>query len=239
MNSPVETAESVDTSITEALAMMFLELFVPRGTYDTEELQRFAEKLTLKQLLTHAAAISDVVTVHEAARANPGVMDFLDSINHVVVHEISAWVVGGRLLDRTAPPRFIARAYVPGPWRKAMSPFLIASITRALAQADADPDRFHHEPQVEVHVVGVPEGGYGLFGRVAGESSLLEMISQAKTDTGRPNNPDALVDPVCGMASADMVATLEHEGTVYGFCSTGCRRHFADKLAKESSREEP
>lgn len=43
------------------------------------------------------------------------------------------------------------------------------------------------------------------------------------------------IDPVCGMAASDMVTTLEHEGTTYGFCSPGCRRHFADKLAGDAS----
>jgi YHS domain-containing protein len=38
------------------------------------------------------------------------------------------------------------------------------------------------------------------------------------------------------MAASDMVTTLEHAGTTYGFCSPGCRRHFADKLAMDTSR---
>jgi YHS domain-containing protein len=45
-----------------------------------------------------------------------------------------------------------------------------------------------------------------------------------------------LIDPVCGMAASDMVTNLEHEGTTYGFCSPGCRRHFADQLAGDASR---
>lgn len=89
---------------------------------------------------------------------------------------------------------------------------------------------------VEVHVIGVPEGGYGVFGRVVGESALLEMISEAKTGTPAADDPGVRIDPVCGMAASDMVTTLEHEGTTYGFCSPGCRRHFADKLAREASR---
>lgn len=223
-------------SITEDSTMMFLELFVPRGAYDPEGLHRLAEGLTMKRLLTHADAISDVAEASEAASANPGVVDFLDSINHVVVHEIGTWIVDGRALDPRESPRFVVRVHVPGPWRKAMSAFLIASITRALSQTDTDPERFYREPHVEVQVVGVPEGGYGVFGRVIGESALLEMINQAKTDTPTSEDPAAPIDPVCGMAASDAVATLEHEGTVYGFCSAGCRRHFADKLAQEASR---
>lgn len=214
--------------------MMFLELFVPRGAFGADELHRLATRLTMKQLVTHVDAIREVVDAHEAASANPGVMDFLDSLNHVVVHEIGAWIVDGRQLDPAEPPRYVVRVSVPGPWRKAMSPFLIAAITRALAQAD-DPERFYREPHVEVHVIGVPEGGYGGYGRVIGESALLDMISQARTDTPAPGGPGALVDPVCGMVATDLVETLEHQGTTYGFCSAGCRRHFAGKLAQEAS----
>ncbi|GLY87239.1 YHS domain protein [Actinoallomurus iriomotensis] len=216
--------------------MMFLELYVPRGTYSADQLRRLAESLTMKQLLTHVDAIRDVIDASEGSSANPGVLDFLESINHVVVHEIGTWIVGGRALGPAEPPRYVARVYVPGPWRKPLSPFFIASITRALAQADPEPERCYREPVVEVQVVGVPEGGYGVFGRVVGETALIEMISEAKTDTPVPDDPEVLIDPVCGMVAGDMVATLEHDGTTYGFCSLGCRRHFADKLAEEAAR---
>jgi YHS domain-containing protein len=216
--------------------MMFLELFVPRGAFSAADLRRLAERLTMRQLLTHVDALGDVVDGGEQASANPGVMDFVDSISHVVVHEIGTWIAGDRPLDSAGPPRYVARAWVPGPWRKAMSAFLIASITRALAQAGPDPDRFYREPHVEVHVIGVPEGGYGAFGRVLGESALLDMISEAKISAPGPGDPGVLVDPVCGMAASAAVATLEHDGTTYGFCSPGCRRHFADKLARPASR---
>ena len=215
--------------------MMFLELFVPRGAFSDEELTRLAGRLTMKQLLAHVDAIRDVAGASEAASANPGVLDLVDSITHVVVHEAVTWIAGGRSLGPAVPPRYVARAYVPGPWRKAMSPFLIASITHALAQASPDPERFYREPHIEVHVLGVPEGGYGTFGRVIGESALLDMISQAKPGTPAPGDPGVLIDPVCGMAASEMVTTLEHDGTTYGFCSPGCRRHFAGKLAEGAS----
>jgi YHS domain-containing protein len=210
--------------------MMFLELFVPRGAFTAEQLSQLAEHLTMRQLLTHADAIGDVVDASEVSSVNPGVMDFVDSVNHVVVHEVGTWIVDGRPLDRAEPPRYLARVSVPGPWRKAMSAFLIASITRAISQASPEPGRCYREPCVEVHVIGVPEGGYGVFGRVAGESSLLDMISEAKTQAGAPDDPGVLIDPVCGMVASETVNTLEHEGTTYGFCSAGCRRHFAGQL---------
>ncbi|WP_027946626.1 YHS domain-containing protein [Amycolatopsis taiwanensis] len=220
--------------------MMFLELFVPRGRFGAEELRRLAERLTMKQLLTHIEAIRDVVGGAEDSSANPGVMDFLGSINHVIVHEIGTWIVDDRALGSAEPPRYVARAYVPGPWRKAMSAFLVASITRALSLADsladAEPERCYREPCVEVQVIGVPEGGYGVFGRVVGESAMLDMIADAKTDTPAPDDPGVLIDPVCGMVASEMVSTLEHDGTTYGFCCAGCRKYFVDKLAAEASQ---
>jgi YHS domain-containing protein len=62
------------------------------------------------------------------------------------------------------------------------------------------------------------------------------MISEARTGTCAPVDPGVLIDPVCGMAASDMVTTLEHEGTTYGFCSPGRRRHFAGKVAGDASR---
>ena len=212
--------------------MMFIELFVPRGACSAEQLRELAGRLTMRQLLTHADAIRDVVDASAASSANPGVLNFIDSVNHVVVHEIGTWIADERPLDDAGPPRYLARAYVPGPWRKAMSAFLIASITRAISQASPDPGRCYREPCVEVHVIGVPEGGYGVFGRVADESALLDMISEAKTGSPTPGDPGVLVDPVCGMVASDMVPTLDHGGTTYGFCSPGCRRHFADKASR-------
>lgn len=216
--------------------MMFLELFAPRGRFGAEELRRLAERLTMKQLLTHLDAIRDVVGGMEDSSANPGVMDFLGSINHVIVHEVGTWIVDDRALEAAEPPRYVARVSVPGSWRKSISPFLIASITRALSLADPEPERCYRKPCVEVQVIGVPEGGYGVFGRVVDESALLGMIAEAKTDTPAAEDPGVLIDPVCGMVASDMVSTLEHEGTTYGFCCAGCRGYFVDKLATEASR---
>jgi hypothetical protein len=102
--------------------MIFLELFVPRGAFSAEQLRELAGRLTMRQLLTHADAIRDVVDAGEGSITNPGVMDFVNSVNHVVVHEIGTWIAGGRPLDHAGPPGYLARAYVPGPWRKARIP---------------------------------------------------------------------------------------------------------------------
>lgn len=78
------------------------------------------------------------------------------------------------------------------------------------------------------------EGAYGAFGRVVKESDVLEMIAAAKTTQETVTADGRLIDPICGMVGADGL-TLEHEGRTYGFCSVGCRDHFAKKVAAEAS----
>lgn len=41
--------------------------------------------------------------------------------------------------------------------------------------------------------------------------------------------PPRVVDPVCGMSvdPSRAAATVEHDGTVYHFCATGCAKAFA------------
>lgn len=58
----------------------------------------------------------------------------MESIDHVLVHEIGTWIVDGRALG---PPRHVVRVCVPGPWRKAVSPFLVGAITLAEEAARA------------------------------------------------------------------------------------------------------
>jgi hypothetical protein len=43
------------------------------------------------------------------------VLDFIDSVNHVVVHEIGTWIAGGRPLDHAGPPRYWHVCTPPAP----------------------------------------------------------------------------------------------------------------------------
>lgn len=75
---------------------------------------------------------------------------------------------------------------------------------------------------------GVPEGGYGAFGRALGESALAELISESARGTVEAPAGMA-IDPVCGaivpLEGKDAV-TAEVDGVTYWFCCVGCRRHF-------------
>ncbi|MGH7921167.1 MAG: hypothetical protein ACREQM_14685 [Candidatus Dormibacteraceae bacterium] len=216
--------------------IFLLELFVPAGRFTRDQRRDLAGRLTLSQLLTHVdelGGVLDAAVATEAASADLGVLTMLEEYCHVVVHEVDTWVVGRRTVEGPSAGRYVARVYVPGPWRSSMASFLIGSITHVLTKFDPDGSGLAEEPLVEVAVLGVPEGGYGVRGRVAKESDVLDLISAARENRQRTTPEGKLIDPVCGMIAVEGL-TLEHDGTVYGFCSDGCRRHFAAGLATSS-----
>ena len=53
--------------------------------------------------------------------------------------------------------------------------------------------------------------------------------SSAATAEGGSSTPGTAIDPVCGMSVATVEASLhlDHDGTRYWFCGTGCLRAFA------------
>lgn len=199
--------------------MRFVEVFVPKGVLTSEQVDLLARRLTLHGLY----ASEDGWT----GSADPGVLEFLEDITHVVVHETATWVAGGRRLGPGEPPRFVVRVLVPGPWRKELSEHLVTEITRVLAEFA--PDGVYERPHAEVYVLGVPEGGYGAFGRVVGDAAMTELIAKAKRGTEEPPPPGMVVDPVCGATvSLDdpHTVTAVVDGTTHGFCCAGCRGHF-------------
>jgi xanthine dehydrogenase accessory factor len=70
-------------------------------------------------------------------------------------------------------------------------------------------------------------------------SILAEMVAERRRRSGRPvegaseeavaERPGTAVDPVCGMTVATVETSLhlDHEGTRYWFCGSGCLRAFA------------
>lgn len=207
--------------------MMFTEVLVPAGAFSWEERARLARRLTIRGLYGDGQpGMAD-----DDERADPGVLAFLETITHVVVREVDVWVVDGAVMDAEARPRYVVRIHVPGPWRKDLSEQLISRVTRALAEFDHDPDGLYREPFAEVHVLGVPEGGYGAYGRVIGQSALAELISDARE--GIADVPEGMaLDPVCGMAvrlDRPDAVTAEVDGTLHGFCCTHCRGEFLSR----------
>ncbi|MEU8245493.1 YHS domain protein [Nonomuraea sp. NPDC048916] len=195
--------------------MIFVELFVPRGSLDADRLRRVAERL------------GSLYELAEGEHMQAGTADVFRSLFQVVVHEPEVWVAGERPVTT---PRYVVRAHVPGPWRKDMSGPIISYVTRVLRQEDG------REPVVHVHVLGVPEGGIGLDGRATTSTGIVDLLNEpykAELASGR-----AVRDPLCGMIVLldDTAITLEVDGTRHGFCCEECRDAFAERRRKEAAR---
>jgi YHS domain-containing protein len=203
--------------------MMFIELFAPKGAFSEEQRRQLGARLI--EVMSEESAPAPVI---EAWRA----------VSQVVVYEPDTWIVGGRAVGPSDPPRYVVRVSVPGAWRKDMSAEVISRFTRVLAEADTDPQRLYQEPHVWVHVVGIPEGSCGVFGQVMRSTDIVKMITRSYREApegSMPANepaPGMAIDPICGMTVAltDTTITLEHGGTTYAFCSAGCRAVFAEQL---------
>ncbi|MET8005140.1 hypothetical protein [Nonomuraea glycinis] len=204
--------------------MLFIELLVPKGVFDEQERRSLAGRLTGRRLLSAPDG--------EAGAADPGVIDLFDSLSHVVVREEEVWNAGGRLLDASQGPWYVVNV-IAGMWGKEMSEHLISRVTAELAQAEGNP-----EPRAVVHVISLPEGGYGLHGRAQRAADVLQWIEQAKTGPAAGVPDDMIVDPVCGATVPLQDAViLERAGQTYGFCCPHCRGHFVKQLSSaEASR---
>ena len=203
--------------------MMFIELFAPEGALSEDQRRHLGERLI--DVMSEEIAPAEVI---EAWRA----------MCQVVVYEPEMWIVGGREVDPTEPPRYVVRVSVPGAWRKEMSAEVISRFTRVLAETDADPQRLYQEPHAWVQIIGIPEGSCGVFGQVLRSTDIINMVTKPfrEAPEGRiPADepaPGTAIDPICGMSVAltDTTITLEHGGTTYAFCCVGCRTVFAEQL---------
>ncbi|MBP2704613.1 YHS domain protein [Microbispora sp. RL4-1S] len=201
--------------------MLFIELSVPKGVFGEAERRDLAGRLTGRRLLSSAHGAPDAV--------DPGVMDLLDSLSHVVVREEEIWVTGGETPDAARNPWYVVNVTV-GMWGKEMSDHLITRVSAELADWQGDP-----EPRVLVNVIPVPEGGYGVYGRPHRSPDMLRLIEEAKTGSAAPASDGMIVDPLCGatIPLSDAVI-LERDGQTYGFCCSHCRGHFAKRLKDAS-----
>ncbi|MGW7518181.1 hypothetical protein ACWGJ2_21590 [Streptomyces sp. NPDC054796] len=208
--------------------MLLIEIFVPRGALDEEEREELGRRAIDRLMVEDDSHAMDVINAQRA-------------ITQVLVHEPGTWVLGQRpTADPANPPRYLVRVTVPASWRKDMSGHVVRILTDVLAEtelaAGRDPERVRREPHAVILVEGISEGGVGIHGRAMSSLDLTELISRPYRDNTSvhpaPGPPQGkLIDPVCGM-SVDLDAstlTLEHEGTLYGFCHGLCRRAFADE----------
>jgi YHS domain-containing protein len=205
--------------------MMLVELFAPDGALHDRRRHDLAERL-LHTLTTHDGVPPEVV---EAGRR----------LWHVVVHEPKVWVTGGGVVE-PENPRYFVRVSLPSDASMMTDEarnYLVSTITRVLADAHDATDRFAREPLVAVHLVDVPELGYGTMGRAMRNVDIVRLVMGDidATPVASPvvQGADTAVDPICGMTVAltGTAITLEHDAATYAFCTGACRELFAERLA--------
>ena len=146
--------------------MPFVEVFAKRGSLSENQRAAISDTLVAEVMMAEGAPDT------ETAR----------SISWLLVHELDAWVVGGRAVDAAEPPRFVVRVGVPaGSLDDAKRADMIERITRVLAQSDEDPERFYREPVAWVHINEIPEGNWGALGRVVGFADIAGYVITGST----------------------------------------------------------
>lgn len=71
------------------------------------------------------------------------------------------------------------------------------------------------------------------------QKAIPAPVAAAATDSSTTiniplENLAMTTDTICGMSLTDGIGdTLNTEGKIYGFCSTGCKESFAEQLAKK------
>jgi YHS domain-containing protein len=199
--------------------IMFLELFVTKGSLTEDQRQTIGRRL-ITELMAAPGAPDEVV---ERARANAD----------VVFHETASWITGGGALDPQTSPRYVVRMTAPGGHLSdGMRSRIVERITRVLAEAEDDPERLYREQRLWIHILELPDRSIGSLGRTLSTDNLIDMVM--KPETGAPAGPaeaDTVIDPICGMTVVldDEAITLDLDGTVYGFCHHRCRDMFAEQ----------
>ncbi|MFI2228519.1 4-oxalocrotonate tautomerase family protein [Nocardia testacea] len=142
--------------------MPFVELFVPKGSLDTEHREKIGGRLVSEVMLAEGAPDT------EAAR----------SISWLVVNEIDAWFVGGQQVPADDKPRYVVRVGVPaGSMNDDKRRDIVERVTRVLADADEDPARFTEAATAWVHINEIPEGNWGARGQVVRTEDIIALVS--------------------------------------------------------------
>ncbi|MFC4011501.1 4-oxalocrotonate tautomerase family protein [Nonomuraea purpurea] len=141
--------------------MPFVEVFVPRGALREDQRATLSEELVAEVMQVEGAPDT------EAAR----------SISWLVFHDVDAWSVGGAAVPADEPARYVVRVSVPeGSLDDDKRAEMVRRVTAVLAKADDDPDRLYAEPSAWVHLIEIPDGNWGAFGRVVRLPDIIDYV---------------------------------------------------------------
>lgn len=204
--------------------MLFIELFVPRGTLSIHQRRALSGRL-----------IDEVMRAPDAPATLDDAIARGRALAQAVVQESDAWSSGGQVVGPPDGARYVVRVTLPaGHLTDGMRAELITRITQVVAAIDDQPGRLEREPRLWIYLAEVPDGNMGSLGRVLRLGDLMNVL--LRPDDAPANEPvaaaaaaaNSAIDPVCGMpvALTDTAITLAHDGTTYAFCCGGCRDVF-------------
>lgn len=151
--------------------MLFFDVLVPRGCLTEEERRRVGARL-----------IAEVVSVDGGSPAAQATARAMRALSWAVVREADTWVVDDRPAEPGEPPRFLVRVTVTaGALSDDKRAHVVDRVTRVLAEVDGAPDRLFRRPDAWVHLVEVPDGGWGALGRPMGFGDIVDLIQATRT----------------------------------------------------------
>lgn len=148
---------------------------------------------------------------------------------HVWFHDAVAWTTGGPSPADEGVTPFVVTITVPEAWRADLTRHAMSAVRAALVR-HVGKDALSPE-STWINIVGVPDGSIGLDGRPATGTDLVRHLTQdVQPDSATDLPSGVVVDPVCGMKVrlGPHAITLEHDGSVVGFCAVGCRNVYAE-----------
>ena len=113
--------------------------------------------------------------------------EFARDISWLVWHDLISWSVGGRQTGYADAPRYVVRVTVPAAsLTDEKREEIVSRVTRVLADADDEPDRFYSSVACFVLLTEIPEGNWGGIGRVVRFEEVMNYVT-----TGMPTLEEA------------------------------------------------
>jgi YHS domain-containing protein len=201
--------------------MILLEILATPGALTRQQRDQLGERL-LAELTNHDGMPPDMQTASQA-------------LWHVLVSEPHTWVTRGGANTPHERPKYFVRLTVPSgshPLTHEVRDDYISRISAVLSAPTPHGD-VHGQADVVVHIIELPDGSFGTFGRAMTTADVVELITAGRSAAGAApveTGAHTAVDPVCGM-TVDLTAAdpvlLAVDGSRWAFCGKACRDVFA------------
>jgi phenylpyruvate tautomerase PptA (4-oxalocrotonate tautomerase family) len=147
--------------------MPFVEVFSPPGTPRPEQRRRIGQRLVSEVMVGEGAPDTE----------------FARAISWLVWHDLEAFSVGGEAPAAGEPPRYVVRVSVPAAsLTDEKREEIVRRVTRVLADADDDPERFYTTPSSFVLLNEVPDGNWGGIGRIVRFNEIASFVTTGSID---------------------------------------------------------